>query len=186
MPIRKVHKRDIIIAAYRLFEAQGFAKTSMADIAAACGLLKGSIYHYFDSKESLIEAVLQSSIAYRSLGLLPIAYNDQIPSRERLERFLRSIDPDEILKQQGSLMIAAVLELGFSQRFQQHLSQFFDNWIQAVSLILDGETGNQTGMQKAEDVLGQLQGAIILSLAYRDPKFVEKCRDDIVKQTFGK
>ena len=186
MPKRKVHKRDIISAAYRLFEVQGFSKTSMADIATACGLLKGSIYHYFDSKESLIEAVLQSSIAYGSLGLLPIAYNDQIPSKERLERFLRSIDPGEILEKQGSLMIAAVLELGANQRYKQHLSRFFDNWIEAVSLIISIEPGNRAAVKVAEQILKQIQGAIILTLAYQDSKFLEEGRRDIVKQTFGK
>lgn len=185
MPKRKVFKRDIVAAAYQLFVAQGFAKTSMADIAAACGLLKGSIYHYFESKESLIEAVLQSSIAYRSLGLLPIAYNDEIPSRERLERFLRSIDPDQILKQQGSLIIGAVLELGANQRYQEHLSKFFDNWVEAVSLMISEDPGSHLAMQAAQDILRQVQGAIILTLAYQDRKFLEKCKGDIVKRTFG-
>ncbi len=185
MPKRKVNKRDIVGAAYRLFTAQGFAKTSMADIAGSCGLLKGSIYHYFQSKEDLIETVLQSSLAYRSLGLLPIAYDDKIPSRERLERFLMSIDLDQILELQGSLMIAAVLELGTQPRYHPHLSQFFDNWTQAVTAIIGGESGNQPARLTSKDILVRIQGGVVLMLAYRDKYFLERSLQDIIYQTFG-
>lgn len=38
-------------AAARLFEAAGYAGTTMADIAQAVGVLPGSLYHHFPSKE---------------------------------------------------------------------------------------------------------------------------------------
>lgn len=185
MPKRKVDKRDIISAAYRLFTAQGFAKTSMADIASACGLLKGSIYHYFDSKESLIETVLQSSLAYKSLGLIPIAYNENIPPRERLERFLKSIDAQSILDQQGNLVMAAVLELGSHARYRRHLEKIFDEWIQAVSMILDGHSNMSQARIEAEELLTQLQGSIMLTLVNQDTRHLEQCSSKILKQTFG-
>jgi len=186
MPKRKVDKRDIISSAYRLFTSQGFAKTSMADIASACGLLKGSIYYYFESKEALIESVLQSSLAYKSLGLLPIAYNDRIPSKERLERFLSSIDSNQILELQGSLMIAAVLELGANQTYQQYLSKFFDDWIQAVGLVISSGPENEGAKLQAEQILEQLMGAITLTLTFRTTRYLDKCVEDLTKQTFGK
>jgi AcrR family transcriptional regulator len=48
---------DIIRAAARLFAAQGYAGTSMRDIAAAVGMLPGSLYYHFPSKEMLIEQI---------------------------------------------------------------------------------------------------------------------------------
>jgi AcrR family transcriptional regulator len=48
---------DIIRAAARLFAAQGYAGTSMRDIAAAVGMLPGSLYYHFPSKEVLIEQI---------------------------------------------------------------------------------------------------------------------------------
>ncbi len=185
MPKRKVDKRDIISAAYYLFTAQGFAKTSMADIASACGLLKGSIYHYFDSKESLIEAVLQSSLAYKSLGLIPIAYNEDIPPQERLERFLKSIDAQSILEQQGNLVMGAALELGSQSRYRQHLANIFNEWIQAVGMILGGHSNMSQPRLEAEELLAQLQGAILLTLVHQDTRHLEECSSKILKQTFG-
>jgi TetR/AcrR family transcriptional regulator, cholesterol catabolism regulator len=48
---------DIIRAAARLFAARGYAGTSMRDIAAAVGMLPGSLYYHFPSKEVLIEQI---------------------------------------------------------------------------------------------------------------------------------
>lgn len=50
-------RREILRAAARLFGTHGYAGTSMRDIAAAVGLLPGSLYYHFLSKEELIEEI---------------------------------------------------------------------------------------------------------------------------------
>lgn len=49
------------MAAAELFSANGFAGTSMSDLAEKLGLSKAAIYHYFESKESIFQTLLQSS-----------------------------------------------------------------------------------------------------------------------------
>lgn len=52
---RGAHRaQQIVEAAQRLFHEQGYAATSMEDIANAVGILKGSLYYYVDSKEDLL------------------------------------------------------------------------------------------------------------------------------------
>ena len=50
------HIRD---TAAGLFARDGFSRTSMAELAAACGVSKALLYHYFDSKESLLFDILR-------------------------------------------------------------------------------------------------------------------------------
>src|SRR5579872_5136733 len=50
---------QLLDAAARLFREQGFHATSMRDIAKAVGMLSGSIYYHFDSKEEMLLAVYQ-------------------------------------------------------------------------------------------------------------------------------
>jgi TetR/AcrR family transcriptional regulator, mexJK operon transcriptional repressor len=51
--------RAIIDAAYDLIVAQGFAATSMRQIADRAGLALGGIYNHFSSKEEVFRAILE-------------------------------------------------------------------------------------------------------------------------------
>lgn len=46
-------REDILERAAALFAARGFEGTSMREVAAAAGMLPGSLYHHFPSKEAL-------------------------------------------------------------------------------------------------------------------------------------
>lgn len=55
-------KADIINAARYLFESKQYDKTSMQDVMDYLGIAKGTIYHYFQSKEELLEAVIDDIV----------------------------------------------------------------------------------------------------------------------------
>jgi AcrR family transcriptional regulator len=61
-----------------MFNERGYAATSVEDVANAVGLLKGSLYHYIDSKEDLlfdivedvhgdVQAILDAAVARTEL-----------------------------------------------------------------------------------------------------------------------
>ena len=52
----------ILDATARLFRHKGYAVTSMRDIAAAAGMLAGSLYYHFASKEELLVAVYAEGV----------------------------------------------------------------------------------------------------------------------------
>jgi AcrR family transcriptional regulator len=54
-----VRRAEIVAIAGELFAARGYANTTVREIADAAGILSGSLYHHFDSKESMIEALLR-------------------------------------------------------------------------------------------------------------------------------
>lgn len=51
--------QQIVDVALRLFHEQGYASTSMDHIAAAVGILKGSLYYYVDTKEDLLFRIVE-------------------------------------------------------------------------------------------------------------------------------
>lgn len=55
-------RKQIIAAASELFASRGFEGTSIRDIAAASGVLSGSLYYHFPSKEDLLFTVHQESL----------------------------------------------------------------------------------------------------------------------------
>lgn len=58
--VRQNSKRtqEVIDAATEIFRRQGYADTSVQDIADGLGILKGSLYYYIDTKEDLLFNVL--------------------------------------------------------------------------------------------------------------------------------
>jgi TetR/AcrR family transcriptional regulator, cholesterol catabolism regulator len=52
-------RSEIVGIAAELFASKGYANTTVREIADAAGILSGSLYHHFDSKESMIEALLR-------------------------------------------------------------------------------------------------------------------------------
>jgi AcrR family transcriptional regulator len=53
-------RSELLRIAATLFAERGFKNTTVRDIAEAAGILSGSLYHHFDSKESMIDEILST------------------------------------------------------------------------------------------------------------------------------
>ena len=51
-------KENIVIAALRLFLTRGYKSVSLVDVANEVNITKGGIYHYFSSKDALLQVAL--------------------------------------------------------------------------------------------------------------------------------
>ena len=80
---------EIVDAAAQAFMEQGFAATSLEDIANEVGIWKGSLYHYINSKEDLLFAVVRGP-ADRILSDLQQLVVMDLPPAEKLRRAMRS------------------------------------------------------------------------------------------------
>jgi AcrR family transcriptional regulator len=62
--VKKPEERraDIVEVARRLFGTKGYESTAMQDVMRELGIAKGTIYHYFRSKEELLEAVIEDIV----------------------------------------------------------------------------------------------------------------------------
>jgi AcrR family transcriptional regulator len=56
-------RERLVRTALRLFAERGYAGVSNREIVEACGLTKGAIYWYFESKEDLFRSVLAETLA---------------------------------------------------------------------------------------------------------------------------
>ena len=52
-------KQEILEAALDLFSVQGFEATSVSQIAGAVGIRKASLYSHFESKQAILDALVQ-------------------------------------------------------------------------------------------------------------------------------
>jgi len=68
-PARENRQKEVLEAAASLFRRKGYEGTSLRDIAAASGMLPGSIYFHFPSKEDIFLAVQKQGIEHLSQAL---------------------------------------------------------------------------------------------------------------------
>ena len=66
---------DIVSAAAKIFRTKGYHSATVRDIADEVGILKGSLYHHFASKEELLYLVVKEPIAqmYRTISEIAAA-----------------------------------------------------------------------------------------------------------------
>ena len=85
---RPYDREQVVDAAVRAFVSRGYDATSMADVAAALGIHKSSLYHHVGGKEELLEIALG-----RALGALLAVLSErgavEGPAVERLEHVVR-------------------------------------------------------------------------------------------------
>src|SRR5580700_7686911 len=58
-PRRDLLAADVLDKAAVLFATQGFAATSLKDVADAVGLQRSSIYYYYPNKDALLSELIQ-------------------------------------------------------------------------------------------------------------------------------
>lgn len=90
-------RQAVLDAAQRLFAANGFAGTSMRDIAESSGISQPLIHHHFGSKDDLYSQIKRRVIAgYARRGPAPGTENDAVADvageMQRLFRFLADND----------------------------------------------------------------------------------------------
>jgi len=82
---------EILDAAQKLIYTKGYEQMSVQDILIELGISKGAFYHYFDSKQSLIEALVERMMTEMEYFLRPITDDPNIPALTKFEKFFDGI-----------------------------------------------------------------------------------------------
>ena len=82
--VRSDRRVEIVEKAAHLFGTKGYGRTSMRDIAAAVGILPGSMYYHFPSKEALLAAIHEEAVD-RSVAAVQAAVARHTDPWDRLE-----------------------------------------------------------------------------------------------------
>ncbi|MGP4048891.1 TetR/AcrR family transcriptional regulator [Streptomyces sp. 2A115] len=159
----EARRQEILEAALTLFAEKGFAHTSMADIAAACGISIGAVYRYFPSKGDLVLAVCSEGEGERIPG---------DTASEAAEQLRRHVDPRNnghaharlVAQIWGNAAIDPLLAPVVAGRHARVRDQFADLITQKHS----GDGEHRTPTDEAEVVLAALIGYAALVAAGAD------------------
>jgi AcrR family transcriptional regulator len=80
-----VDKRRLILdAAIRVFARQGFHACRVSDVADEAGVAYGLVYHYFDSKEEILNTLFRERWQIMLDAIVEIDRGNDIPARDKL------------------------------------------------------------------------------------------------------
>lgn len=86
-------RKEILETAERLFLTKGYTKTTVNDILKEIGIAKGTFYHYFKSKEEVMDEIIMRIIKEDVAKAKVIVSNPNIPVLEKLFRVLMEQSP---------------------------------------------------------------------------------------------
>jgi len=90
--VEQAARRDAILdAAQRLILSKGYERLTIQDILEDLRISKGALYHYFDSKPAVVEALTERLVDDSERALARIAEEPELSATERLQRFFAEI-----------------------------------------------------------------------------------------------
>lgn len=192
------HKDDtrarILQAGAELLHRQGYAATGIQQVLDACGVPKGSFYHYFKSKEDFGLAVVDMHAERMLAGAEAMFANPDIPPMERIRRFFERFlglfsDPAHPLGVSGCPIGNLVQELAASSpAFRQRLDGVLSGLEERMALALRqahaaGEIPARLDPEEtARFITSCWQGAILRAKAAGNPAPLVRCRDFLLNE----
>jgi AcrR family transcriptional regulator len=82
-----VKRKEILDSAQRLVYTRGYEQMSIQDILDELKISKGAFYHYFKSKQALLDGVVERMLDDAEKLLQPIAQASDLPAIEKMQRY---------------------------------------------------------------------------------------------------
>jgi AcrR family transcriptional regulator len=81
------HRRAILASALRLMRDKGYERMTIQDVLTDLQMSKGALYHYFDSKQALLEGIVDDMGASASAPLASVVDDPDRSAIEKLHRY---------------------------------------------------------------------------------------------------
>jgi AcrR family transcriptional regulator len=89
--VHLVRREAFVDAALRLTQTKGYEQTSIQDVLDAVDASRGAFYHYFDSKQALLEAMVDRIADGALVTVAPVVDDPDLAAIPKLERFFSGI-----------------------------------------------------------------------------------------------
>lgn len=183
MSVKKTNKQQLIETTAKLFMVSGYHNTSISDIAKACNLRKASVYHYIASKQDLCLEVITTTRNHFVEKLFSVVYDEKLTPQQRFSIFFDRLLHIYQDSAKGCLMGTLGLEVsGVIPELENAVRGFFDECLATLTALFSHFVEKTEAKYLAEDVLAEIQGAIMLGKIYSKQSGLKRIRHKIAKQ----
>jgi AcrR family transcriptional regulator len=155
-------RNAILDAAIELFMREGFEKTSMDAIALAAEVAKGTLYYHYDSKEGIVDAVVERYAKTMEARLAAVEADRRLGFAVKLAAFAVA------LKQVNSTTFSKLHHVRYIDIHDKTLAVMVERGAPHFARIL--EQGNQAGDCRVADPLGCAELLLAAGHALLDPE----------------
>ncbi|MBK8178817.1 MAG: TetR/AcrR family transcriptional regulator [Planctomycetes bacterium] len=175
MTTRADTREKLIEAAMELFVFQGYGNTGLAQIARKAGVLPGSLYYFFPTKQDLLHATLEKRKELLYPEVLAAIWERHPDPIERvfglMAGYRSMLEMTEF--RHGCPIGNLVLEVGETHpQARALLAQNFDGWLEAIAECFgaskDRLPPHTDPRRMAVFVLTTMEGAVMLARTYRN------------------
>ena len=185
-------RERLLTAADQLFRNRGFSSVGVAELCAEAGVNKGSFYHFFPSKRSLLLEVVEA--AWDETGMFR-QWEAEPPHRpvDALRSFLEELfafhyaDQESSGRVRGSLLANLSLELGsqepeVGEKVNELLSRETHAFEALISDALDrGQVSLGSPLQAAQALVGCLHGLLMLARIRNDLSVLPDSENELLR-----
>jgi TetR/AcrR family transcriptional regulator, lmrAB and yxaGH operons repressor len=152
-----------------VFRRLGYDGASLTELSRGTGLGRSSLYHYFpNGKEEMGLAVLHKVHAWIEENALRPLQDPGLP-KERLDRMLRALD-SFYAGGKNACVLGNLVVGGARHLYQRQLRFTFSTWVEGLELLcIEAGLSRREARERAEDVVLQIEGALVLSGGLDDP-----------------
>ena len=182
MPKQKVDLKFILKQSLKEFRKKGYNHTSLQDIADACGLKKGSLYHYFKGgKSELMAAVIKFMHDFYNKEAFSYAYDDSLGVEQRL-RILANISEEQYYASESGCLFGnlALETAGTIPELEEMVKSFFSDWINALTHIYQQKYDEETARNLAKVSVAEIEGAVMMMRIFADKTFLKRAHQAIL------
>jgi len=99
-----VRREEIIKAARTLFQSKDYDKTTMQELTVKLNIAKGTLYHYFSSKQKLLEAVVENIVDEELARKEELLNSSEVKNLRALEKLKILITSDDIADENDQIL----------------------------------------------------------------------------------
>jgi len=191
-PIVADKRRLILDAAVRVFARQGFHSTRVADIADEAGVAYGLVYHYFSSKEQVMNELFRERWSLL-LGAIEEADRGPGSAREKLAAVAAFIV--DSYRHNPELMKVIIVEVTRAANSfgRTHLPEIRDAYSGITKIVAEGQEGGafrrdidpQFASMSFYGAIEQLLSGWIFDLIHADDADFERAKGLVVETICG-
>lgn len=109
--VKKPHERrsELIACAQKFFLTKGYERTTVSDIVEEIGVAKGTFYYYFDSKQDILEALVDDLAALAVEQIKEIIADESLPAITKWTQAFQVLNKWKLGRKEEMLAITRVL-----------------------------------------------------------------------------